>query len=57
LEQERGARDKNIEKVIGSVTEYGGFQIKNGNSNQVLEIGALIQSYLAVIMMKTQLLT
>jgi hypothetical protein len=33
LEQERGARDKNIEKVIGSVTEYGGFQIKNGNSN------------------------
>jgi hypothetical protein len=46
-----------IKKVIGSVMEYGGFQKIDGNSNRVLAIGALILSYLAVIMKETQLLT
>jgi septal ring factor EnvC (AmiA/AmiB activator) len=50
-------RNKNVEKVLGSVMEYGGFDKIDDSSNRVLATGALILSYLAVIMKKTQAIT
>lgn len=50
-------RNKNVEKVVGSVMEYGGFDKIDDSSKRVLATGALILSYLAVIMKKTQAIT
>jgi hypothetical protein len=49
--------DPNVAKVVDYVKEYGGFDKIENKTNRVLAIGALLVSFLGVLMRKTQPVT
>jgi hypothetical protein len=57
LEEAIGGRDPNVEKLIGVVNSFGGFQRIEDKGDCKLAIGALLVSYLGIIMRKTHPVT
>ncbi len=57
LQEPTGGGDRNVEKLIGIVNSHGGFQKIENKGDRSLAIGALLVSYLAIIMRKTQPVT
>jgi hypothetical protein len=57
LEEERKGREENAEKLIDVINSHGGFEKIESADGRALAIGALLVSYLTVIMRKTQVVT
>lgn len=57
LQEPVGGRDRNVKKVMDAVNCHGGFEKIDSKGDRSLAIGALLVSYLAVIMRKTQPVT